>query len=245
MSALGWLVAAAATPSPSPSSTLQPYDYSPGLIGFLVTAAVVVAVIFLMLNMVARMRRLSRRPEPEPEAPERVAGEAPAGRPDAPDGAVDTPHPTDRPDVVRVRLVAMRSTADAAANRAAAVAAVRAGADAGARLVVLPEYAAAFDPRGVGPALAEPLDGPFVTALREATAPAGRRCWPARCCRAVPTAAGARSTPSSRCGTAPWSAATPRSTCTTRSASASRTGWSRARRTPRRSSWTWTASRSA
>jgi len=75
--------------------------------------------------------------------------------------------------VVRVRLVAMRSTADAAANRAAALAAVRAGADAGARLVVLPEYAAAFDPRGVGRDLAEPLDGPFVTALREATAAGG------------------------------------------------------------------------
>jgi predicted amidohydrolase len=75
--------------------------------------------------------------------------------------------------VVRVRVVAMRSTTDTAANLAAAVAAVRAGAEAGARLVVLPEYAAAFDPRGVGAALAEPVDGPFVTALREATASGG------------------------------------------------------------------------
>ncbi len=32
--------------------------------------------------------------------------------------------------------------------------------------MVLPEYAAAFDPRGVGLELAEPLDGPFVAALR-------------------------------------------------------------------------------
>lgn len=75
--------------------------------------------------------------------------------------------------MVRARLVAMRSTADAAANRAAAVDAVRAGAGVGARLVVLPEYAAAFDPRGVGADLAEPLDGPFVTALREATVSGG------------------------------------------------------------------------
>lgn len=82
MTALGWFVAGAATPSPSPTSTLQPYDYSPGLLGFLVTAAVVVAVIVLMLNMVARMRRLSRRPEPE-ESPD-------------PTGRADGPHPTDR-----------------------------------------------------------------------------------------------------------------------------------------------------
>lgn len=75
--------------------------------------------------------------------------------------------------MVRVRLVAMRSTTDAAANRAVAAAAVRAGAAAGARLVLLPEYAAAFDPRGVGADLAEPLDGPFVTALREVTASGG------------------------------------------------------------------------
>lgn len=81
MSALGWLVAA--TPSPDPAGNLQPYDYSPGLLGFLVTAAVVVAVIVLMLNMVTRMRRLSRRPEPEP------------GPRDAADGA-ETPYPTDR-----------------------------------------------------------------------------------------------------------------------------------------------------
>lgn len=72
-----------------------------------------------------------------------------------------------------VRLVALRSTADAAANRRAAVDQVRSAAAAGARLVVMPEYAAAFDPRGVGVELAESLDGPFVTALREATAPGG------------------------------------------------------------------------
>ncbi len=90
MNALGWLVAAAAAPSPSPGSELQPYDVSPGLIGFLVTAAVVVAVIFLMLNMVGRMRRLSRRPEPEPEAPMR------AEPPRDATGGADARHPTDK-----------------------------------------------------------------------------------------------------------------------------------------------------
>jgi len=93
VSALAGLAAAAAaaTPSPSPGGSLQPYDYSPGLLGFLVTAAVVVAVMVLMLNMVTRMRRLSRRPEPEAETP----GDAEPESPDAAGGA-DAPHPTDK-----------------------------------------------------------------------------------------------------------------------------------------------------
>lgn len=74
---------------------------------------------------------------------------------------------------VRVHAVALSSGRDAAANRELAVAAVEAAAADGAALVVLPEYTAAFDPRGVPPELAEPLDGPFVTALRAATARTG------------------------------------------------------------------------
>jgi predicted amidohydrolase len=68
--------------------------------------------------------------------------------------------------VVRVRIVALRSGVDAAANRDAVVRALDEASAAGVRLVVLPEYAAAFDPRGVGLELAEPLEGPFVAALR-------------------------------------------------------------------------------
>lgn len=74
---------------------------------------------------------------------------------------------------VRVHAVALSSGLDAAANRAAAVAAVDAAAADGAALAVLPEYAAVFDPRGVSPDLAEPLDGPFVTALCEASGRTG------------------------------------------------------------------------
>ncbi len=69
--------------------------------------------------------------------------------------------------VVRVAAAVLRSTLDVAANRAAAVAAVHDAADGGARLVVLPEYAACFDPRGVGLAQAEPWGGPFVLALQQ------------------------------------------------------------------------------
>jgi deaminated glutathione amidase len=75
---------------------------------------------------------------------------------------------------MRVRLVALESGLDLELNREAAVVEVRDAVAAGADLVVFPEYAAVFDPHGVGIELAEPLDGPFVTALanesREETA---------------------------------------------------------------------------
>lgn len=70
-------------------------------------------------------------------------------------------------DAVRVHVVAQRTGLDPAANRVQAVAAVRGAADQGAALVVLPEYAARFDPRGPRPEHAEPVDGPFVTALQD------------------------------------------------------------------------------
>ncbi|WP_298459497.1 carbon-nitrogen hydrolase family protein [uncultured Cellulomonas sp.] len=57
--------------------------------------------------------------------------------------------------------------ADHDAARTAACEVLDAARDAGAALVVLPEYASGFDPRGVGHEHAEPLDGPFVTALRD------------------------------------------------------------------------------
>lgn len=69
---------------------------------------------------------------------------------------------------MRACAVAFRAGRDARANAARASAVVRAAAAEGADLVLLPEYAGAFDPRGVGRDLAEPLDGAFVTALREA-----------------------------------------------------------------------------
>lgn len=66
---------------------------------------------------------------------------------------------------MRVHVVALASSADAAASSARALAAVRVAGRGGADLVVLPEYAPAFDPQGVGRELAEPLDEGFVPAL--------------------------------------------------------------------------------
>lgn len=77
-----------------------------------------------------------------------------------------------RPDV-RVTVGQLRVTADRGAAREVALDALATAARAGADLLVLPEYASAFDPRGVGPEHAEPLTGPFVTALRERAARTG------------------------------------------------------------------------
>lgn len=82
---------------------------------------------------------------------------------------VDAP----RRPAVRVTVAQLEVGRDRAANVAAAREAVRRGALDRADVVVLPEYAAAFDPRGVGVELAEPLDGPFVTMLREEAAAHG------------------------------------------------------------------------
>jgi predicted amidohydrolase len=76
---------------------------------------------------------------------------------------------------VKAAAVQLAATLDTVTNRATAAAAVRAAADRGARLVVLPEATMA----GFGTvttdlaALAEPLDGPFVVALHEVAAETG------------------------------------------------------------------------
>ncbi|MCC2322757.1 carbon-nitrogen hydrolase family protein [Cellulomonas xiejunii] len=82
------------------------------------------------------------------------------------------PQPPQRP-AVRVTVAQLEVGQDRHANLLAARDALRTAARARADLVVLPEYACAFDPRGVGVELAEPLDGPFVSALREDAAAHG------------------------------------------------------------------------
>lgn len=73
--------------------------------------------------------------------------------------------------MARVRLVGLAATTDAEANRSLALGAVEQAVADGVDLVVLPEFSAAFDPRGVGPSLAEPIGGPFVAGLRAASGP--------------------------------------------------------------------------
>jgi len=66
----------------------------------------------------------------------------------------------------RVTIGQLEVSADHAANLVAVEAAFREAGRVRADLLVLPEYASGFDPRGTGPEHAEPLDGPFVTGLR-------------------------------------------------------------------------------
>lgn len=80
-----------------------------------------------------------------------------------------------RPDApvrpaVRVTVGQLRVTDDHAANREVVRGAVRTAGDARSDLLVLPEYASGFEPAGTGPQHAEPVDGRFVTLLREQAA---------------------------------------------------------------------------
>ena len=74
---------------------------------------------------------------------------------------------------MRVTIAQLEVSADHGANlvvvRQACAEAARVSAD----LLVLPEYASGYDPRGVGIEHAEPLTGPFVRLLREQTAATG------------------------------------------------------------------------
>ena len=86
------LALTAATPKPvgpSPSPTAQkfnPNDVTPGTVGFIVTFAMVIVVIFLMLDLVKRIRRITVKGE---EAERRAAAEA--GRAAAARGAAGQP----------------------------------------------------------------------------------------------------------------------------------------------------------
>jgi predicted amidohydrolase len=68
---------------------------------------------------------------------------------------------------VRVTIGQLVVAADHAANRAAVREVIATARRDSADLLVLPEYASGFDPRGVGIEHAESLDGPFVDLLRE------------------------------------------------------------------------------
>ena len=68
--------------------------------------------------------------------------------------------------VVRVTVAQVAVTDDHGANRQTVLDAFKVAKRADANLLVLPEYASAYDSHGVGPEHAEPLDGQFVTLLR-------------------------------------------------------------------------------
>jgi hypothetical protein len=51
----------AGTPTPSPSPQFDADAVTPGIVGFLITLALIVAVILLIIDMVRRVRRVNYR----------------------------------------------------------------------------------------------------------------------------------------------------------------------------------------
>lgn len=82
------------------------------------------------------------------------------------------PEPPVRPSV-RVTVAQLRVSDDHGANRQVVEDAFDIAARTRADLLVVPEYASGFDPRGVGVEHAEPLNGPFVAMLRTRAAATG------------------------------------------------------------------------
>lgn len=74
---------------------------------------------------------------------------------------------------MRVTIAQVEVSPDRAANLAVVRQALAEAARLGSDLLVLPEYASAYDPAGSGIAQSEALDGPFVRLLRGATAQSG------------------------------------------------------------------------
>lgn len=110
------LLVLATTPAPSPTPSLRPGlsqdQVTPGLLGFLLTAFIVVLTALLIVDMVRRIRRVRYRAQVEEErAAAMAAGSATAAGPAAgegfpqgsagPGGPVWDParKPEDRPDV--------------------------------------------------------------------------------------------------------------------------------------------------
>jgi hypothetical protein len=77
--AIAQLTVAAPSPTPAPVTTLNANSVTPGLVGFLAIFFVAVAVIFLMIDMVRRIRRIRYRQEiAEKLDAEQAASGAPA-----------------------------------------------------------------------------------------------------------------------------------------------------------------------
>lgn len=93
------LLALATTPAPAPTPSLRPGlsqdQVTPGLLGFLLTAFIVVLTALLIVDMVRRIRRVRYRAQVEEE---RAAAEAAADdAPQAPGAQSDVPYDAGQP----------------------------------------------------------------------------------------------------------------------------------------------------
>ncbi|WIB61059.1 hypothetical protein DEJ13_04275 [Curtobacterium sp. MCLR17_007] len=90
----------AATPSPSPTSTVPDVDVTPGVVGFIAIALVAVVTILLVVDMTRRIRRTRYRAEIRDRLEAEARGEfhdtdEPARRADE-DGRADVGDDTER-----------------------------------------------------------------------------------------------------------------------------------------------------
>ena len=88
-------LAANVTPTPGDDPSLRPgldpTQVTPGLLGFLATLFLVIAVIFLIRDMTRRIRRVRYREMANLEAEQAAAGEETADRGAARDNTAETP----------------------------------------------------------------------------------------------------------------------------------------------------------
>lgn len=77
----------AVTPSPSPSPQFDENQVTPGPWGFVITFAIAGIVVFLVIDMVRRVRRVNYRAEIDERLQAEVA-ERDAARADGPDGPI-------------------------------------------------------------------------------------------------------------------------------------------------------------
>ena len=66
-----------ATPSPAPNPKIDATLVTPGVWGFVITAAIMVVVILLIIDMVRRMRRVNYRAEVRQRLEAEARGEEP------------------------------------------------------------------------------------------------------------------------------------------------------------------------
>jgi hypothetical protein len=92
------LIALATTPAPTPTPSLRPGlsqdQVTPGLLGFLLTAFIVVLTALLIVDMVRRIRRVRYRAQVEEE---RAAAQAAGDAPQAADGGPGVQDPAGQP----------------------------------------------------------------------------------------------------------------------------------------------------
>jgi hypothetical protein len=97
------LLALATAPAPAPTPSLRPGlsqdQVTPGLLGFLLTAFIVVLTALLIVDMVRRIRRVRYRAQVEEErAAEAAADDAPQATGTQSDVPYDAGRPGSRPD---------------------------------------------------------------------------------------------------------------------------------------------------